>query len=68
MEQSPSKAFHRMPIISVNIDDLATPGVLVEMVQDDADRLGAFRERALSFEDAFDATIELGVYVLRQRG
>jgi len=67
MEHSPTDAFHRAPIISTSLDDLTTPGVLVELPPHIADRLGAFRDRALSFEDAFDASIELGPYVLERR-
>jgi hypothetical protein len=65
MEHSPAEAFRRMPIISTSLDDLTTPGVLVEIQPHDAERLGAFRERALSFEAAFDASIDLGAYIMK---
>lgn len=49
----------QMPIISENLDDLLTPGVIVEVDPDVAEDLGAFLETALSEEDAWESNIDL---------
>lgn len=46
------------PIISSNLEDLDTPGVMVEVDPEEADLLGAFEETALSEEDAWLSNIE----------
>jgi hypothetical protein len=46
------------PVISSNLEDLDTPGVMVEVDPEEADLLGAFEETALSEEDAWLSNIE----------
>ena len=46
------------PIISSNLEDLDTPGVMVEVDPEEADLLGAFEETALSEEDAWLSNID----------
>jgi hypothetical protein len=48
-------------IISENLHDSSTPGVIVEVDPEDADRLGAFAEDALDEEAAWDANVDCGV-------
>jgi hypothetical protein len=45
--------------ISRNIDDLTTPGAVVEVDAGEAESLGAFEETALSEADAWDANCDL---------
>lgn len=43
------------PMFSSDIEDVHTPGVIVQVTQDEADRLGAFQEDALDFQAALDS-------------
>ena len=47
------------PILSQNLDDALTPGVIVEVDQDEADTLGAFEETAISEADAWESNADL---------
>lgn len=47
------------PILSRNLDDALTPGVLVEVDPAEAEALGAFEETALSEQDAWEANADL---------
>ena len=47
------------PVLSQTIDDLAVPGVVVEVDPDTADLMGAFEETALSAEDAFASQLDM---------
>ena len=47
------------PIISEQLTDLATPGVMVELDPDEAEALGAFEETALSEADAWEANADI---------
>lgn len=47
------------PIVSKTIDDIATPGVSVEVEPDEAERLGAFEEDALTDSDAVEANRDI---------
>lgn len=55
---SQSSNIQQFPVYSKNIDDLDTPGVIVEVDPLTAEELGAFRETALSEEDAWLSNIE----------
>lgn len=55
----PPEAQHR-PIVSTDYADLATPGVVVELLPHEADDLGAFIEDALSPAEAWDANADVG--------
>ena len=46
------------PLLSLSLDDLMTPGVMVEVDPDAAEALGAFEETGLSEEDAWEALID----------
>jgi hypothetical protein len=46
------------PLVSLSLDDLMTPGVMVEVDPDVAGELGAFEETALSEDDAWDANAD----------
>lgn len=48
------------PLVSTDLGDLVTPGVMVEMDAGEAQDLGAFEETALSLEDAWDANDDVG--------
>jgi hypothetical protein len=39
------------------MDDFFTPSAMIEVVPEEADRMGAFIETALSLEDALDANL-----------
>ena len=45
--------------VSFDIGDLMTPGVVVEMTEEEARRFGAFQEAAVSDEEAEEANIDL---------
>ena len=47
------------PIVTTCLDDLLTPGVMVELTPDDAEALGAFEETALSEADAWEANMDV---------
>ena len=47
------------PIISSSLDDLLTPGVMVEVDPDVADAYGAFEESALGEADAWDSNEDI---------
>ena len=47
------------PIHSSSISDAETPGVVVDLDQDTAEREGAFEESALSEEEAWEANADL---------
>lgn len=49
-EQQPS-----IPVFSPAIDDLTTPGVMVEVDPDDAEAMGAFQEDALTEAEAWES-------------
>ena len=51
------------PLVTQNLADLTTPGVVVEVDPDVAEALGAFEETALSEADAWDANADLGAAV-----
>jgi|GEM_PF-6519675 len=55
---SQSSQIQQFPVYSQNLDDLDTPGVIVEVDPLMAEELGAFRETALSEEDAWLSNIE----------
>jgi hypothetical protein len=48
-----------MPIISLSMDDLLTPGVIVELTPDEAEAWGAFEETALDEATAWEANDDL---------
>ena len=58
-EYPPVTRVTRDPVISNDIRDLLTPGVQVEVDPEEAERLGAFEETALSEEDAWDSNADL---------
>jgi hypothetical protein len=58
MELTP-KLRRKDAIISESLDDVSTPGVIVEVDPEAADRLGAFEEDALDEETAWDANADL---------
>jgi type IV secretion system protein VirB1 len=47
------------PLVSRNLDDATTPGVMVELDPEAADLAGAFEETALSEADAWDANADI---------
>jgi type IV secretion system protein VirB1 len=47
------------PVISLDYQDLETPGVQVELDPDEAESLGAFHETALSEADAWEANMDV---------
>lgn len=49
------------PILSRNLDDALTPGVVVEVDPQEAEALGAFEETALSEADAWEANADLSI-------
>lgn len=49
----------RSPIYSPAIDDVTTPGVVVEVDPDQADELGAFRDDALSEAEAWESNADV---------
>lgn len=48
------------PIVSRTIDDIDTPGVVVEVDQDEAEQWGAFTEDAIDFDAALESNVEVG--------
>ena len=54
------------PLVTQNLADLTTPGVVVEVDPDVAEALGAFEETALSEADAWDANADIGAAVDRE--
>lgn len=48
------------PLVSRNLADLATSGVVVEVDPDEADRLGLPDEDAITEDEAFEANREIG--------
>lgn len=46
-------------VLSNNLDDALTPGVMVEVDPAEAEALGAFEETALSEQDAWEANADL---------
>lgn len=46
-------------VVSRNLDDLAIPGVAVEIAPDTADSLGVVIEDAVDLDDAIDANLDL---------
>ena len=46
------------PVMSESLDDFLIPGVVIELDPDEADRLGAFEEHALTADDAWDANLD----------
>jgi len=46
-------------IISHNFDDFTTPGVVVEVSPEEAESLGAFKETAISEEDAIESVYDV---------
>lgn len=57
LELSPVR--RHSPLVSTDIGDLLTPGVVVEVDAAAAQDLGAFEETALSREDAWDANADV---------
>lgn len=58
--KDPKITRHRqMPVISQNPADELTPGVMVEYSREEAARLGAFEEDAMSEADAWEANFDL---------
>ncbi|WP_033487156.1 hypothetical protein, partial [Xanthomonas phaseoli] len=56
----PADAYAAAPAIaSANLEDLLSPGVVVEASPDDAEALGAFEETALSEADAWASNADL---------
>lgn len=53
--EAESKQIQHDPIVTTEMAELAIPGVVVEFDPDEAERLGAFEETALSEEDAWDS-------------
>lgn len=47
------------PVISRSIEDLLTPGVIVEVTAEEAERYGAFEEIALTEEEAWESNMDL---------
>lgn len=46
------------PVVSPSIDDLTTPGVMVDVDPDEADAMGAFREDALTEAEAWESNAD----------
>jgi hypothetical protein len=46
------------PVMSESLDDFLIPGVVIELDPDEADRLGAFEENALTPDDAWGANLD----------
>jgi hypothetical protein len=46
------------PVMSESLDDFLIPGVVIELDPDEADRLGAFEENALTADDAWGANLD----------
>ena len=57
--ENPVKQSHE-PILVQSIEELLTPGVVVEVEPDAAEAMGAFAENALSEEEAWEANTDLG--------
>ena len=55
-----SGSVNSSPVLSDDVADMLTPGVVVEVDADEAEALGAFQETALSETDAWDANADLG--------
>jgi molecular chaperone DnaK (HSP70) len=51
MNSEPNLTIRQEPIITDNMAEFLTPGVIVEVDPDEAEALGAFQETALSEED-----------------
>lgn len=49
----------RDPVLSRDVGDVTFPGVVVEVVADEAASLGAFTESALSEDDAWESNADL---------
>lgn len=45
-------------VVEKKLNDAQTPGAVVEMDPDEADFAGAFKEDAMSFEDAFESSTD----------
>lgn len=45
--------------LAQKLADLGVPGAVVEVDPDEADMLGAFREEALTEEDAYESSVDL---------
>ena len=54
-EEIPLTSENLQLIVSADIDDLGTPGVIVEVDPIDAETLGIFEETALSAQDVAEA-------------
>lgn len=46
----------KSPVLSHNVSDWGTPGVIVEVDAEEAEALGAFEETALSEEDVWESS------------
>jgi|GEM_PF-2079487 len=60
MEQEQIIHTHQVPLVSFDLEDLNTPGVVVVVDPDEAASLGAFQETALSLEDAWESNLDMG--------
>jgi hypothetical protein len=49
-----------MPLVSLDLNDLVTPGVVVELTPDEAEAEGLTIEDALTAQEAMDANDDLG--------
>lgn len=58
MSAPPAPPFE--PVLSGTLEDLRTPGVAVEVGEEELDALGAFAEVALGDPDAWDANADIG--------
>jgi hypothetical protein len=56
------------PLVTQNLADLTTPGVVVEVDSDEAEALGAFEETALSEADAWESNADVGAPVASEAG
>ncbi|MNE53597.1 hypothetical protein D3C80_1483340 [compost metagenome] len=55
MTDRPQTPAHRQPLHSETIEDADTFGVVAVVSRDEAERMGAFREDALSADDAWES-------------
>lgn len=54
-----SGASAKAPVVSNRVEDLDTPGVVIEVDAETAAAMGAFEETALTEEDAWEANADL---------
>jgi type IV secretion system protein VirB1 len=49
----------KKPLVTDDINELTTPGVMVELSADEAESLGAFIETALTNDEAWESNCDL---------